>query len=740
MELLAPAGNMENFEIALEQGADAIYLGGKNFSARTKASNFDEKELAAAIKKAHLLHVPIYITVNTIIADHELQALSEYIKLLEELRVDGIIVQDLGVAAMIREIAPSIPLHGSTQMTVTNLGTVTYLERLGFSRVVLGRELSLEEIKYICANTTMEVEVFVHGALCISYSGQCLMSSFIGGRSGNRGACAQPCRLPYELIDGKGKRRLPKEETFIISPKDLNYADSMKELIEAGVHSFKVEGRMKNADYVSNVISTYRSIIDEAGTVTEKNHKALEAVFNRGFSNRYLLGNADKTMMTIYEPTPVMKTTNENLKGIDRRKISLHAYLHGSVGDTVSLTLVTDSSISVTVSSEYTLVLAKTVPTSSEKIREQLSRLGNTLFSLQSLCVPEGPYMWPASVLNELRRKGIEALEGEILKRYEENRVATHQKVYQYSPSICCSGGVENSRETTLGQSLHIPCISAHVDEWEGVVGAINGGARKIIFGGDRLRCIPYESSIYKQVADYCRAHDAYLSFATPRVIRAREEEAYKKTLQAMVAAKPQSITVNFLGLLLWLEELGYDGSVEGDVGLNIFNGKSIAFLAQQGLQSVAISQEATLHQIRQMAKSASIPLECVVHGRTEMMISDYCVVSSFLGNGKKEGCPKPCLQDHYALRDRKKVDFPIRTDPYCRMHILNSKELNMMPYIPTLHRHGVSIFRVDGRQQSKSYIESIVKEYRSILERKKELPTKEDSNVTRGHYFKGIF
>lgn len=286
MELLAPAGTSENFLAALEAGADAIYLGGKVFNARANAANFDIEELEEAVRLAHLLNVSVFVTVNILVGDTELSDLKTYLQELERIHVDAIIVQDLAVAELAKKVAPKLHLHASTQLTATNLGTVRFLERMGFTRVVLAREMSLAEIEHICKEAKAEIEVFVHGALCVCYSGQCLMSSFIGGRSGNRGACAQPCRLPYELLDGKGQAVNGADEAYIMSSKDLNYSEHMSELMAAGVASFKVEGRMKKASYVREVIGSYRTIIDRAGQSTKKEQARLKEGFNRGFQRR----------------------------------------------------------------------------------------------------------------------------------------------------------------------------------------------------------------------------------------------------------------------------------------------------------------------------------------------------------------------------------------------------------------------------------------------------------------------
>lgn len=247
MELLAPAGNLENFIAALEAGCDAIYLGGKAFSARAKASNFSIEELEKLVRIAHIKGVVIYVAVNIVISDQELDALETYIRELDRIGVDGIIVQDVAALCVAKRVSKHLEIHASTQMTASNLATVEYLYRLGMNRVVLSRELSLEEIRYITQHTRAEIEVFVHGALCVSYSGQCLMSSFIGGRSGNRGACAQPCRLPYTLLTQHGEVVPGTKDSYLMSPKDLNYAEYMKDLMDMGVASFKVEGRMKKS-------------------------------------------------------------------------------------------------------------------------------------------------------------------------------------------------------------------------------------------------------------------------------------------------------------------------------------------------------------------------------------------------------------------------------------------------------------------------------------------------------------
>ena len=807
MELLAPAGTMENFMAALESGADAIYLGGKVFNARAHAANFGIDELREAVRLAHILDVSVYVTVNILIGDTELKDLEQYIKDLDSIGVDAVIVQDLAVADIAKRVAPNIHLHGSTQMTAATLDAVRFYESLGFTRVVLARELSLKEIQHICKHCKAEIEVFVHGALCVCYSGQCLMSSFIGGRSGNRGACAQPCRLPYELLDSKGESVLPKHEAYLLSPKDLNYSEHMNELVAAGVTSFKVEGRMKKVSYVRQVIGTYREILDEA-SIHENQRKALASGFNRGFSTAYLEDTVGRQMMTVVAPNhqgkpigesytkkgevylsltePIeqgslvkilqsngsvtyytvdggwtrvsdtlykgrpaeglavgqlyLASTPKNTKsrGLQEfiRKYDMSVYLGvGSDGETnyTELTAILDSGLSITVTNDYVPAIANKVPTSLEKVSEQLGRLGNTLFRLSYVDIPDGPYMWPASVLNALRRDAVTALETALITHHVESWQA-----------LQVTGDVDYDFKAQHELSYDTcPMISARVDEIEGVKAAIDGGAQKIVFGGDRLSRTPYALSVYDEVARLCAQSDVICTFATPRVVKDDEVEAYKHTLEAIVQAHPDSISIHVPQALLWLRELGYTGAIEADTGLNIFNTPTLHFWEQLHISCVNPSQELTLKQITELAKHSHVPIETMIHGYTEMMISEYCAIASFVGTGSKVNCPMPCVKESYSLKDRKGEIFPIRTDPYCRMHIMNSHEMDMRAYVPMLLQKGISILRIDGRHMKPSYVKDIVSQYVGIAKGTMEAPPKkidsQGKSITRGHYFRGI-
>ncbi|SHK26750.1 putative protease [Caminicella sporogenes DSM 14501] len=308
VELLAPVGSYEAMIAAVQNGADAIYLGGKNFGARQYANNFGNDELKKAVEYCHIRGVKTYITVNTLISNNEFYEFEKYINYLYNIDVDAVILQDLGVLKYIRENYPDFEIHASTQMTIHNLDGVKLLKEFGVKRVVLPREMDLKEIKYIKENSDVELEVFIHGALCISYSGQCLMSSLIGGRSGNRGRCAQPCRLPYKLVDLESNKEMANiNGNYILSSRDLNTIEKVGEIIDVGVNSLKIEGRMKRPEYVATVVYAYKAVIDEYLStgkinVNESLRKDLEKIFNRKFTKGYLFGEYGKDIMSFEKP------------------------------------------------------------------------------------------------------------------------------------------------------------------------------------------------------------------------------------------------------------------------------------------------------------------------------------------------------------------------------------------------------------------------------------------------------
>ena len=426
VELLAPAGNYDSFIGAINAGADAVYVGGEKFSARAYADNFDTETLCECIKYAHLFGRKVYLTLNTLIKESEFSEIFEYVSPFYYAGLDGVIIQDLGVLKFLREHFPNMELHASTQMAVTGPKFVSLCKELGISRVVPARELSLKELKEI-RDAGIEVECFIHGAMCYCYSGMCLMSSILGGRSGNRGKCAQPCRLPYHV----SANDLSRKDSYTLSLKDMCTIEHIPALIEAGMDSFKIEGRMKRAEYAAGVTALYRKYIDQYYknserkiTVSQKDKHILESLYMRSeLHDGYLYKHNGKEMVTNDAPSysgleeEVLSDIRHKYLGYTQ-KIPVTAYGYFEAGQESSLTLCTDFGVNVTVNGPV-VDLAQKAPATEETIGKQLSKFGGTYFALEHSEVHvEGNVFVPNGVLNALRREAQEALEHAIIDYY----------------------------------------------------------------------------------------------------------------------------------------------------------------------------------------------------------------------------------------------------------------------------------------------------------------------------------
>lgn len=829
IELLAPAGSREAMAAAVESGANAIYLAGNMFGARAYASNFDREALVDAIHFAHLRDVHIHVTVNTIIADQEFDALADYLRFLYEAGADAILVQDLGVARLARKIVPNLPLHASTQMTVHNLAGVLALEKLGFRRVVLSRELSLKDIRYICQNSHVEIEVFGHGALCVCYSGQCLMSSMIGGRSGNRGRCAQPCRLPYTLVDENGQDVLAEQAgKYLLSPRDMNTIDILPEIIESGVTSLKIEGRMKRPEYVAVVVDIYRRAIDsylsgDGYRVSAQDRKNLAQIFNRDFTTAYLEGRPGKTMMSDRRPNNrgllvgrvvrydweqhrvTVKLTGavsegdevdfwvkvggrvngtihdmadragqrissadsgmeisfplaSVVHGHDRvfkvfdaalmtyarsffntgapvRRIPLQAVVRVSVGEPMTIELTDADGYKASAATNFIGESARKRPLSEETIRKQLSRMGTTVFELQSLQTDiAGNVMVPVSEINDARRRATEQLAAARLAKYAR-------------PSLSALENVNIS--VPRGRSKEQRCqLFVAVDSVESMQAALAAGADGILFGGDSYKHKPITVSAYQQAWTLAKKRGCWLGFNTERILTERQIPGFKKLLEALRDFPPDAVYVHNIGILSLVQELT-DFAVWVDYSLIAYNQQSIAFLHELGAVGVTLSPELTIAQVERLAEKSSLPVECIVHGRLELMVSEYCVTGSFLGACDQGSCTQPCSKNHkqYSLLDRKEEHFPLVMDAACHMHILNGKTLSMLPHAMKFKAMGVERMRIEGRFMSSDALAALVRAYKQFMllpeqltDEQKDLARRiEGSDCTRGHYFRGV-
>lgn len=825
VELLAPAGSREALVAAVENGANAIYLAGNAFGARAYASNFDREALREAIHFAHLRKVAIHVTVNTIVADEEMGPLRDYLRFLYEAGADAVLVQDLGVARVAHETVPDLPLHASTQMSVSSLEGVRALAELGFTRVVLARELSLKEIRHICAHAPVEIETFMHGALCVCYSGQCLMSSMIGGRSGNRGRCAQPCRLPYTLVDEKGQDVLgDKAGSYLLSPRDLSTIDVIPDLIEAGVSSLKIEGRMKRPEYVATVVRTYREAIDTyyAGkgyAVTQEERDDLAQIFNRDFTTAYLEGRPGKAMMSdrrpnnrglligrvtaydwdarivtvklsgrlglgdqvdfwvkvggrvtatisaltdakgraveegqagdivsfaipsavrdhdrvfkVYDARLMERAKETYASGAPVRRIPVAIEVRAAVGEPLTVTLCDAEGHRGEGRTDFIGEPARKRPLSEEIIRKQVSRLGTSVYEMKSLhCDIAGEVMVPMSEINEARRKAVEALDALRLKEIEVRPARPEPK---FTDRI--------ARPTPKKAHFLVA-----VDTLGKAEAALAAGADGILFGGESYEHRVIAPEEYERAWQMAREAGARIDFNTPRIVHDGQQKHVERLLDAFAAFPPDAVHVHNIAMLALVRRLT-DFAIHADYSLISYNKQTLAFLKDYGASGATLSPELTAKEIRQLAKESPRPLTCIVHGRLELMVSNYCVTGSFLGGCGEGPCTQPCTRGHFALKDRKDALFPLAMDQFCHMHVLNSKVLSMMPHAMKFRAAGIETMQIEAKAMGEKEIAAIVKAYRKAMAFPEEpaeaqlswIHEQEGKDITRGHYFRGV-
>ena len=799
VELLAPVGSFEALKAAVQNGANAVYLGGKDFGARASANNFDRDELKEAVKYAHIRGVQVFVTTNTLRKENEIEDFLEYAKFLYDIDVDAIILQDIGMARLIKRELPDFELHASTQMVAHSLEDVKYLESVGFDRVVLAREVTVEEIKYICDNCKADIEVFVHGALCVCYSGQCLMSSMIGNRSGNRGRCAQPCRQRYELIDVYTGEVVNSNGDYLLSPRDLNAIEEIDKVIDAGVHSLKIEGRMKRPEYVATVIDGYRKTIDEylatnKLNVSDETINDLYTIFNRKFTKGLLLGDVGKDMMNSQLPNNqglYVGTVVDYNKKAKRLKIKLANTLKkgdginlgggtigriikngnietiGYKGETIELDFVgearkgqivfktsdselmdrvqatftqdkefvkniIDAKITIKLGQKPILTLkdrhsneatiegdkiveeAMKVALSKEKVETQLRKLGNTPYELDLLEIElDDNVSLPISLLNQMRRDCIELLDKErvsIKNRKYKN------KIVKYKPVLYN----RNKQQE----------ISVKVKNLEQLESALECGLDRIYYE---------DTNTIDKAMRLAMKYNKKVIYSAPRIIRNKEYNHLAKANNAGV----ESVQVGNYGSIDYFK----DKKLNIDYYLNAFNSETINYYKEIGADTLCISQELNINEIKETIKYTDINIESVVYGYTPLMITEYCPMGVIVRDCKKDKRVAKCKESIYALRNSKGDEFRVSQDIFCRSTIYNSNVTCMLDNLYELHEIGINVLRLDFTLEDKETVKEVIEAYQEVLSNDYKLGTKatklynklDEKGTTAGHYYKGV-
>ncbi len=685
MELLAPAGGMAELKAAVQSGADAVYIGAAEFSARSGADNFSRDAMREAVEYAHGYGVKVHCAINTLIKESELDNAIQTAIDANNCGVDALIIQDLGFAAHIRKVLPDIELHASTQMTVTSEEGVRQLEKMGFCRVVLSRELSLGEIRHIAKNVSAEIEVFVHGAICMSYSGQCLMSSILGGRSGNRGKCAQPCRLPYELTEN-GR---VCDKGHILSPKDMALIDHLEALRKAGVRSLKIEGRLKSAEYVSAVTGIYRKYLDIPHRTESADMAELTNAFSRsGFTDGYLTGKLGRAMMSHDNPannsgSKFTTQARERAQGKFIRKIPIDIYASLAKDDVLRLTAYTADGVCVSVEGDIKAECAKNTPLTHERVTEQLRRLGDTPFEAASVTVEIGEGITvPIKEINRVRRLLCDTVWQELGQR-------TSQGVNDISLGFAKS------------IDKHELYLSAEVmTEAQGRALIKSGGVRRIYASPEviaGLKQLDTDTELVTRTAD----------------IFTDEEITTEAVSVASVGA---------------MAHYG-DKAKYGEWRLNVYNSLTVDTLSQ--LQCVTISPELNLADIRRVTEHTSgTQIELIGYGRLPLMIMKNCPIKAMgrCQNGKSI----------YTLRDRKNMEFPIICQKGCRALLLNSKPIYTADIIDEIRVAGIDCIRLNFTLETPDECIRILGEYKNAIDGSVAnlMP---QNTFTRGHLKRGI-
>ena len=698
-ELLAPAGNLEIFKGVIESGADAVYVGGSMFGARAYANNFTEEELLEAIDFAHLRGVKVYLTVNTLIKNSEFSKLYDYLLVYYKRGLDAVIVQDIGVVKAIHEYFPSMEIHTSTQMTVTGADGVRFLSQFGVTRVVMAREVSLAEMKRIHEETGMELEAFVHGALCYSYSGQCLFSSILGGRSGNRGRCAQPCRLPY-TVEGK-------KDEYILSLKDMCGIKALDKLHDAGVYSLKIEGRMKQLEYACGVVKYYRSYIDSKKPVSDADYDRIKALGNRcGFTDRYYFDHNGSDMVTYVKPNFV---SNAAEPSPEKRKLSIEGELVLREGEPGSLT-VKRGDVTYKASIEPVSAALK-APLDKKAAIDRINKTGDTDFEFSHIKAQIGENVFvPNGALNKLRRDAISGLCDKLLKKYYRNDA-------RYA---------DMSRLTALPEHV-VKSDAAHdeaINDYTTICSCMTRAQLDTLIGYECFDVFYLDFDMYdrktliQQFADDVKClikRNKKVYLMLPTIFRADSSDYFVSIAKELDKVSFEGFVVKNYEELYLTENLFTGKKVILDHNMYTFNDVSKSAFFEHGVSGDTVPLELNSREIMHRNNIGS---QMIVYGYYPLMTTANCV------HKNTKGCDKK--QKLIYLKDRYNKSFAVCNNcKECYNTIYNSLPTMLIKNISKLKEAGIRSFRysftIESPKQIKAVMDDKVAEY------------------TNGHYKRGV-
>ncbi len=691
LELLSPAGSMDALRAAVQCGADAVYLGLGSLNARSGAKNFTAEELREAVRFCHIRGTQVHLTLNTLTADRELDTAAKLLRVAANAGVDAVIVQDLGIVQLCRQICPELPIHASTQMSIHSLDGVLQAADMGIRRAVLARELSRDNIAAIAAGSPIELEVFVHGALCMCYSGQCYMSAVIGRRSGNRGACAQPCRLPYGY-NGHADR-------YPLSLKDNCLLDHLQELKELGIASLKIEGRMKRPEYVAIVTSIYRSALD--GTPpTQTDLQQLEAAFSRqGFSDAYWYAKPGREMLGTRQEGPedrkLFAAARAMYESGERERVPITMQVSVQTGQSVAL-VVSDTQGNQSTVTGPVPETARTRALTEEDLRSRLTRTGGTPYYCTDLTVRlEDSLSLSAAEINGLRRDALSQLTA------LRGRVAPYP-LQDAAPLDPCSG------------HSGLPELTVQISNSAQLT-------RELCKSGAAMIYVPAPVLLEQPEFTAALAKATPLAVTFPRIVTDGDLPRIREQLKKVRALGVSHALCGNLGHLRMLRELGF--VVHGDFGLNVYNSRTVHSLRQLGLQSATASIEMTLAQLRDLSKP--LDMELIAYGRLPLMLTENCLIRNRTGTCTCGGAVK--------LTDRTGEDFPILRDgDSCRSVVLNGKKLWLLDKQPQLRKLGLWALRLLFTTENAGQVNTVLRAW-------KEGSDMEPGVCTRGLYLRGV-